>query len=572
MGERLPLGELLIQQGVITREQLEQALDAQKENGGNLGSSLKSLGLCTDEDILAAVGRQSGMDVVDLDNMEIAPDIIAKVQPPMLAETYHIVPISFDEAENTLTVAMADPLNLYALDELRFMLNCNVKGAVASETSVQAAIDKYYAAAKAESFADLLNELGTTEMTEIAEEEDVNAADLEGMANSVPVVKLLNLVLLSAIRDRSSDIHFEPYEDSFRIRYRVDGALLELQSPPRSLALPLVSRIKVMSNLNIAERRVPQDGKISLSLGGRSVDLRVSTLPTMFGESVVIRILDKTVVSLDINRLGMSEDVLATFLDLINKPNGIVLVTGPTGSGKTTTLYACLNAVNTPDSKIITTEDPVEYELPGVIQCPIHPEIDVTYAACLRAILRQDPDKILVGEIRDVETAGIAIEAALTGHLVFSTLHTQDAPGTIARMVEMGIEAYLLAATIEAVVAQRLVRCICPDCKTPYTPSDEEIMEIGMDAEEMAGRKFYYGSGCENCKKIGYRGRNAIYEIMRLNARLRDLIIARKSTEVLRQAAVESGMSTLRRSGLAKVFDGITTIEEVVRETLAGDA
>ena len=571
LGERLPLGQLLIVQGVITKEQLEMALDAQAEKGGNLGSNIKALGMCTDDDILRALGRQTGMDVVDLENMEIPPEIIKKLDPPVLAETYCIVPVDFSEADNTLTVAMGDPLNLHALDELRFMLNCNVKGAVAGEPAVRAAIERYYTSQRAETLSEMLNEMGDVEMVELKDGGDENMAELEGMMNSAPVVKLLNLVLLSAIRDHSSDIHFEPYEDSFRIRYRVDGALLEMQSPPRSLALPLISRIKVMSNLNIAERRVPQDGKISLSLGGRAVDLRVSTLPTMFGESVVIRILDKSVVSLDIDRLGMSEDVKATFTDLINKPNGIVLVTGPTGSGKTTTLYACLNAVNTIDSKIITTEDPVEYELPGIIQCAVDAQIGLTYASCLRAILRQDPDKILVGEIRDVETAGIAIEAALTGHLVFSTLHTQDAPGTVARLVELGAEPYLLAATIESVIAQRLIRCICPDCKRPYHPTDEEILEIGLNEEDMAGRTFYYGAGCENCKKVGYRGRNAIYEIMRLNGRLRDLIIARKSTELLRQAAVESGMSTLRRSGLAKVFDGITTIDEVVRETLGGE-
>ncbi|GHS90279.1 type IV fimbrial assembly protein PilB [Planctomycetales bacterium] len=572
VGARLPLGEMLVAQGVITRAQLDEALEVQAGEGGNVGFNLKKLGYCTDADVLFALARQAGMDVVTLPDMEIPPDIIAKIQPPMLAETYRIIPFEFDEEANTLTVAMADPLNLHALDELRFMLNCNVKGAVSSENDIRAALAKYYGNNEAETFDGILQE-----MDEIGglpagvNDDEMDLANLESLANAAPVVKLLNLVLLSGIRDHAADLHFEPYEDSFRIRYRVDGALLELQSPPRSLAIPLAVRIKVMSSLNIAERRVPQDGKISLNLGGRSVDLRVSTLPTMFGESIVIRILDKSVVSLDINRLGMAEDVLNTFLELINKPNGVLLVTGPTGSGKTTTLYACLNAVNDTATKIITTEDPVEYELPGVIQCPIRPEIGVTYAACLRAILRQDPDKILVGEIRDVETAGIAIEAALTGHLVFSTLHTQDAPGTVARLVEMGVESYLLAATIEAVVAQRLIRCICPECKTSYKPSDAELLELGLDATDAGEHRFYYGQGCDVCKKTGYRGRNAIYEIMRLNSHLRDFIINKRSTEVLRQAAVESGMSTLRRSGLQKVFDGITTIDEIVRETAGGD-
>lgn len=567
---RLPLGELLVSQEVITAEQLQHALSEQKSHGGAIGSLLQDLGYCTESDILLALGRQAGMEVVDLADIEIPQEVIDKVEP-LMAETYRIIPVDYDEGAKTLTIAMADPMNMHAVDELRFLLNCNVIGAVSTEGDVRDALTKYYSTKQTESFSDLLSEINDQQLVEIQEGDELNVAELEDQANSMPVVKLLNYILLSGIKDQSSDVHFEPFEDSFRIRYRVDGALLELQSPPKSLALPLISRIKVMSNLNIAERRVPQDGKITLSLGGRTVDLRVSTLPTMFGESVVIRILDKSVVSLDINRLGMSEEVLGTFLDLIHKPNGIVLVTGPTGSGKTTTLYACLNAVNDISEKIITTEDPVEYELPGIIQCPIHAEIGVTYAACLRAILRQDPDKILVGEIRDVETAGIAIEASLTGHLVFSTLHTQDAPSTIARLVEMGIEPYLLAATIESIVAQRLVRCICPECKTPYHPTDQEAYELGLSPEDMEGRKFYYGKGCANCKNIGYRGRNAIYEILRMNSTLRDLIIQQKSTEVLRTAAVESGMFTLRKAGLMKVFDGITTIDEVVRETLGAE-
>lgn len=570
MQQRMPLGEVLVAQGVISLEQLQQALDEQKQSGGALGRIIKELGFCTESDIMVALGRQAGMEVVNLPEIDIPTEVIDMVQP-LMAETYRIIPVKYSEETKSLTIAMADPNNMHAIDELRFLLNCNVIGAVSTEDDIREALEKYYASKSNESFADLLNALGSEDTLEIRDDDDLDEAQLADQANSVPVIKLLNLVLLSGIRDQSSDIHFEPFEDSFRIRYRVDGALLELQSPPRSLALPLVSRIKVMSSLNIAERRVPQDGKITLALGGRMVDLRVSTLPTMFGESVVIRILDKTVVSLDINRLGMSEDVLETFLDLIHKPSGIVLVTGPTGSGKTTTLYACLNAVNDISQKIITTEDPVEYELPGVIQCPINADIGVTYAACLRAILRQDPDKILVGEIRDVETAGIAIEASLTGHLVFSTLHTQDAPSTIARLVEMGLEAYLLAATVESIVAQRLLRCICPECKTAYTPTEEEIYEIGMAPAEMEGRNFYYGAGCSSCKGIGYRGRNAIYEILRMNSRLRDLVIAGKSTEVLRSAAVESGMSTLRQAGLQKVFDGITTIDEVVRETLGAE-
>ena len=566
---RRPIGEILIDLGIITQEHLQQALAKQKEEGGALGAVLKELGLVSEQEMLLALGQQMGMEIVNLDEAEIPEEVVGKVDR-MMAEVYRIVPVRFEEAENTLIVAMADPLNINALDDLRFMLNCNVRGAVSNEASVREAIEAHYGQSGGESIEDLISKIGDTDMVQLdATDEDLDTGSLEDMANAVPVVKLLNLVLLSAIKDQSSDIHFEPFEDVFKIRYRIDGALLEMKSPPKSLALPLISRIKVMSNLNIAERRVPQDGRIMLSLGDKTVDMRVSTLPTMFGESVVIRVLDKTVVALDINRLGMREEELEQFMDLIHKPNGIVLVTGPTGSGKTTTLYACLNAVNDVAMKIITTEDPVEYELPGIIQVPIRSEIGVTYAKCLRAILRQDPDKILVGEIRDGETAGIAVEAALTGHLVFSTLHTQDAPSTVARLVEIGVEPFLLSATIEAIVAQRLVRCICTHCKEPYTPTEEELYEIDFTPEDVEGRQFYFGSGCDVCKKTGYKGRNAIYEIMHLTSRIRDLIVQKKSTELLRSAARESGCAGLRDAGLLKVFDGITTIEEVVRETLS---
>jgi type IV pilus assembly protein PilB len=567
--QRLPLGEILVSHGFITEEQKKEALARQKAEGGALGTILKEMGALTDQQMLLALGSQMGMDVVDLEELEIEPEVIGKIER-MMAEVYRIVPVSFDDVSNTLIVAMADPQNVHALDDLRFMLNCNVRGAISNESAVRAAIDKHYGQSGTESIEDLISKIDGDDVIELMDnDENLNENTLNEMANQVPVVKLLNLVLLSAINDQSSDIHFEPFEDVFKIRYRIDGALLELKNPPRSLALALISRIKVMANLNIAERRVPQDGRIVLNMGGKTIDLRISSLPTMFGESVVIRVLDKSVVALDINRLGMREEDLEQFLELISKPNGVVLVTGPTGSGKTTTLYACLNAVNDISQKIITTEDPVEYELPGIIQVPIKADIGVTYAKCLRAILRQDPDKILVGEIRDRETAEIAIEAALTGHLVFSTLHTQDAPSTIARLVEMDIEPFLLSATIEAIIAQRLVRCICTRCKEAYTPTEEEIYEIGLTPDEVRGRQFYFGRGCEYCKSIGYKGRNAIYEIMRLNAGLRDLIIAGKSTEVVRSAAREGGMHDLRDAGLLKVFDGITTIEEVVRETMA---
>jgi type IV pilus assembly protein PilB len=387
------------------------------------------------------------------------------------------------------------------------------------------------------------------------------------MADAAPVRKLLNYVLLVAIRDKAADIHFEPFEDEFKIRYRIDGVLYEMVPPPRHLALAISSRIKVMANLDIAERRLPQDGRIMLNIAGNPVDLRVSVLPTMFGESVVMRVLDRSVLKLDLDRIGMREDELKPFRREIAKSNGILLVTGPTGCGKTTTLYCCLNEINTIDSKIITTEDPVEYDLEGIMQVQINEEIGVTFARCLRSILRQDPDKILVGEIRDLETAQIAIQSSLTGHIVLSTLHTNDAPTTITRLIDLGVEPFLICATLEAIVAQRLVRTICVNCKTPYAPTREALEAIGLTPDDMEGKNFCYGKGCQRCNNTGYRGRIAIFEIMIASDNLRELIMKNESASVMRAIARQEGMRTLRESGLLHIFDGLTTIEEVVRET-----
>ncbi len=562
---RKQLGQILIEEGLVTEKELEEGLAHQAQHGGAIGRVLIDLGVVTDNDILLAIAKQAGMDIIDLEHLEIPKEVVDMVSPSV-AQVYRIVPVSFEDG--VLTVAMADPLNVNAIDDLRFMLNCDVSGAVSNEGAVNEAIEKYYGA-ETESIADLVKDIDDDDMVEIREGDDIpDISRLEEMASSAPVVKLVNLVLFTAIRDQASDIHFEPFEDEFRIRYRIDGSLLEMQPPPRQLALAIISRIKVMSNLDIAERRVPQDGRIPLSISGNTVELRVSTLPTMFGESVVMRVLDRSVVSLDLDRLGLREEESQAIKDLVDKPNGIILVTGPTGSGKTTTLYSALNYINEVGLKIITTEDPVEYDLDGIIQVPIKEEIGVTYAACLRSILRQDPDKILVGEIRDLETAQIAIEASLTGHLVLSTLHTNDAPGTVTRLIEIGVEAFLLAATVEAVVAQRLVRVICTKCKEEYKPSEDSLMELGLTGDAVAGKTFYYGKGCENCNKTGYRGRTAIYEIMDINSKLRASIIERKSTDVLRNESQASGMRTLRDSGLLKIFDGLTTIEEVVKQTL----
>jgi len=561
------LGQVLIDMGVITQEQLKQALAHQQDTGGTLGQSLTDLGMISGEDLLNGLATQFGMQMIDLSQVEASPEALKMVSVSM-AQLYRIVPINYESG--ALTVAVADPQNVTATDELRFMLNCEIVSVLATPEQVSAAIDHYYGNQK-ESMSDLLASMqGDPDMEVLGSNEtSFDARNIDQMVNAAPVVKFLNLVLLTAIRDQASDIHFEPFEHEFKIRYRIDGTLLEIPPPPRALAMALCSRIKVMANMDIAERRVPQDNRIELNVGGNPIDLRVSTLPTYFGESVCMRVLDRSVVSLNLERLGMREEELQFFKEAIVEPNGICLVTGPTGSGKTTTLYSALNAANTPDIKIITTEDPVEYDLDGIIQCPIRADLGVTYAACLRSILRQDPDKILVGEIRDLETAEIAVEASLTGHLVFSTLHTNDAPSTITRLLDMGVEPFLVSATLYAVVAQRLVRTICVKCKDRYVPTDDALMEVNLRAEDVEGKEFFFGRRCENCNKTGYRGRNAIYEIMRVDQKMRELIIQRKSTEVVRAEAQSGGMRTLREAGILKIFDGLTTIEEVVRETLA---
>jgi len=566
--QRKLIGQILREQGFVTEEQIEEALKIQRDKGGVIGEILRSMGYASEDAIVTALGIQSGMETVDLDNLEIPPEVIEKVSVS-IASIYRIVPVSFEN--NTLTVAMAEPHNLDVLDDLRFMLSCEVHGVIAAESSVDAAIEKYYATKKAE-VDDIVKNIETSSSDDIemdfSHKEGTINLDLQEQITSAPVVKLLNYILVQAIKDQSSDIHFEPFEDDFKVRYRVDGVLYDMLPPPRHLAHAITSRVKVMSQLNIAETRLPQDGRIQLTIDGKPVDMRVSTLPTLFGESVVMRVLDRSVISLDLDRLGLREDELNAFRSLINRPHGIVLVTGPTGSGKTTTLYSCLNEANDIGIKIITTEDPVEYDLDGIIQVEINESIGVTFAACLRSILRQDPDKILVGEIRDLETAEIAIRASLTGHLVFSTLHTNDAPSAVTRLLDMGVEPFLIAATVEAVIGQRLVRNICTHCKESYEPTDEMLMQLNLTREDVRDKTFYYGKGCEHCNNTGYRGRSAVFEIMMMTDRLRELLQQRASTSAMRQIAREQGMRTMRESGLLKIYDGTTTIEEVVRETL----
>jgi len=569
-GRQKPLGQLLKEMELLTEGQIQEALQHQRKNGGVIGEILVELGYVSKEEILLALAAQMGMEVVDLDEVEISPDVLTKV-PATMAKNYNVIPIKWEDG--TLTVAMSNPHDVNVRDDLRHHLHCEVQGAVASEESVLRALEKYYSHEQ-RSLGSVLSEMGTGDDLTFEEIKDAKkkggAYNVDELVNSAPVVKLLNLILSTAIKAQASDIHFEPFENEFKVRYRVDGVLYEMEAPPLHLALPIISRIKVLSNLDISENRLPQDGRILLSVSGRPVDLRVSTLPTIFGESVVMRVLDRSVVKLDLENIGLREEEMKLLKQLINLPHGIIIVTGPTGSGKTTTLYSCLNYANDIKWKIITTEDPVEYDLDGIVQCQINEDIKVTYASLLRSILRQDPDTILVGEIRDLETAQIAIEAALTGHVVFSTLHTNDAPSAITRLLDLGVEPFLICASMEAIVAQRLVRRICANCKEEIAPTEEMLMEIGLTPAETKNKKFCWGRGCAKCNNTGYKGRMAIFEIMLLTERLKGLIMKHSSTEQLRHTAREQGMRTLRESGLLGIFDGHTTIEEVVRETLFG--
>jgi len=487
-----------------------------------------------------------------------------------MATVYKILPLTY--RDGVLTVAISDPSNMAALDDLRNFLGVKeVQAMVASPRVIAEGTIKAYAG-KEESIVDIINQLESD--PDLAGRKNETSIDLESLMeiqDAAPVRKLINMVFLLAIRDHASDVHFEPFEDEYKMRYRCDGILYEMVPPPRHLAMAISSRIKVMSNLDIAERRLPQDGRIELNVGGNPVDMRVSVLPTMFGESVVIRVLDRTVVSLDLNRVGIEPAMLAQFRQLIHKPNGIVLVTGPTGAGKTTTLYSALNELNEITDKIITTEDPVEYDIDGIVQCPINHDIGFTFAQALRSILRQDPDIILVGEVRDLETAQIAVQASLTGHMVFSTLHTNDAPSSITRMRDMGLEPYLITATLEGILAQRLVRKICEDCRTEFVPSPEMLKELNLRPQDVGGKKFFYGRGCDRCNNTGHRGRMGIFELVIVNDEIRDLISSGASTDQLRNTCRRLGMQTLRESGLKALFEGKTSIEEIVRETITED-
>ena len=566
-------GRVLTKLGKVTRDQVHEALALQKarrEKGQKtpIGELLVELGYINKNDVLEALAGQAGMRMVQID-MEAIPDAAFEALPAESANTYQIVPLDYEERTRTLTIAMKSPDNFQAVDGLRLLLGFKVNAVVAPADQIDAVLKKKYSG-ETSSMAAMMAELSDDDRLAALKGrgESIDLEELASAAEDNKVIRLLNLVLLQAIKDKASDIHFEPFEDEFKMRYRIDGVLYEMIPPPRHLALPIVSRIKVMANLDIAERRLPQDGRIELVVANNPIDLRISVLPTMFGESVVMRVLDRSNVQLSLDKIGLRDDELENIRTLIRKPNGIVVVTGPTGSGKTTTLYAALNELNEPETKILTAEDPVEYDIDGLIQCQVNPEQELTFARLLRSFLRQDPDVILVGEIRDLETAQIAVQASLTGHLVFSTLHTNDAPSSILRLLDLGVESFLLTATIEAIIAQRLVRRICLKCKEEFVASDEQLMELALRRSDVEQRTLYRGRGCDDCNHSGYRGRMAIFEIMKMDDQLREMVMQEASTTVLRTEARRRGMRTLRESGLMAIFEGQTTIDEVVRETI----
>jgi type IV pilus assembly protein PilB len=556
------VAELFVEQQVLQPSQAEDVLNEANLNGKTIVQAMVDSGFVDESGFYRTIAEALGAEYVDLGDKEIVPAIL-KLIPSGLARLHRALPIGL--SGNTLRVALADPLDPRAAEDLRFALGKDVDVVVAPTEQIDNRIKEYYGA-DTTSMEEVLKQLGEAgEMLQIRGDE--TAAAVEAEANATPIIRFVDLILYQAIQDRASDIHFEPFENEFKIRYRVDGALYEMSPPPRHLALPVVSRVKVMANMNIAERRLPQDGRIQKNIAGRHVDLRVSTLPTQFGESVVLRVLDRSTVNLDLEMLGMPEYVHNYILEIINCPNGIFIATGPTGSGKTTTLYSCLRQINTIDSKLLTAEEPVEYDLEGIVQVPVNEAIGLTFARVLRAFLRQDPDRIMIGETRDLETAQIAIQASLTGHLVFTTLHTNDAPGAITRLIDMGVEPFLISATLEAVLGQRLLRSICPNCRAPYQPNESVLAQLELSKRDIGDRKFFYGKGCDACNHTGYKGRKGIYELMKITDPLRELINERAPTVVLKQKSIELGMVTLRQDGLRSIFAGDTTIEEVLKYT-----
>lgn len=565
-GEGSILSELVRERSLLSAEQFHEIEEEHERTGKSLSQIMVDFGLVNEEQLLRAVAEHLSLEYLNLEDVDFSQPVLRSM-PSSVARMYGAVPVAL--TGNTVTVAVIDPYNPQLVGELSFILGKDVQIAVAPTKQIEEAIQKYFGE-ESESLKDVLtdmeSQLASAEAIETVTKSGGTAA-LEELASQAPIVRFVNLILFQAIQDRASDIHFEPFEDEFKIRYRVDGALYEMTPPPKHLALPVISRVKVMSNLNIAERRMPQDGRIQLNIAGRQVDLRVSTLPTQYGESVVLRVLDRSVVNLEMESLGMPTELLERTKEVIKVPNGIFIVTGPTGSGKTTTLYSCLRRINTIDMKLLTAEDPVEYDIEGIMQVPINEAIGLTFARALRSFLRQDPDVIMVGEMRDLETAQISIQASLTGHLVFTTLHTNDAAGAVTRMIDMGVEPFLISSTLQAILAQRLVRTVCKKCRVAYEPPEAVLSEIGLTKEDTQGRPFYYGKGCADCNETGYRGRKGLFELLVITEPIRELVNMRAPSGVIRGRALELGMRTLREDGIRTVLDGVTTVEEVLKYT-----
>ncbi len=553
--------EIFVDQGIVDPEQVDDIAQEVSQTGKSLPQTLVDYQFVTEEQFYQTIANALGAEYADLRNFEPPPEILRLI-PSGTVQLHKAFPLGTDGM--TIQAALADPLNAQTVEDLRFALGKEIQIIVAPVYQIEDLIRKYYGS-DASSMDDILAELGGT--VEFGQDGSIDMKNLEAEANSTPIIRYVDLVVYQAIQDRASDVHFEPFETEFKIRYRVDGALYEMSPPPRHLALPVISRIKVMANLNIAERRLPQDGRIQKIIGGRQVDLRVSTLPTQFGESVVLRVLDRSAVQLDLEKLGMPKNIYDYICRTVELPNGIFIVTGPTGSGKTTTLYAALNRINTVDCKVLTSEDPVEYDIEGIIQVPVNENIGLTFAKVLRAFLRQDPDRIMVGETRDLETAQIAIQASLTGHLVLTTLHTNDSPGAVTRLIDMGVEPFLISASLEGVLGQRLIRKICPNCRKGYEPTEAVLSQLGLSPHEIGDKNFYYGVGCDVCSKNGYKGRKGIYELLNITDPLREMINQRAPSVVLKQKAIELGMSTLREDGLRCIYEGETTIEEILKYT-----
>jgi type IV pilus assembly protein PilB len=567
------LGEILIKENLITSDQLRQALEHQKATGGRLGTCLMKLGFISDDEITGVLSRQYGVPSINLKYYEVDSAVI-KLIPQDTAIRYQIVPLS--RVGSTLTIAMTDPTNVFAMDDIKFMTGFNVEPVVASETAIAEAISKFYGEAQSgEELSKVMKDLTGEEAADLelaAEEQETNLAELERAAEEAPIIKLVNLILTDAVKRGASDIHIEPYEKEVRVRFRIDGILQAVMSPPLKLRDAIISRIKIMAKLDISEKRLPQDGRIMIKYRKdgkiKDLDFRVSTIPALYGEKIVMRLLDKENLRLDMTKLGFEPESLAKFERAILRPYGMVLVTGPTGSGKTNTLYSSIARLNTPETNIMTAEDPVEFQLAGINQVQMKDQIGLNFAAALRAFLRQDPNIILVGEIRDFETAEIAVKAALTGHLVLSTLHTNDAPSTISRLMNMGIEPFLVATSVNLICAQRLVRKICSNCREVLTLPEQAMLDAGYTQEELPTTQIFIGKGCGTCNKTGYKGRVGLYEVMEISDELRELILVGASALELKKKAMDNGMLTLRRSGLTKVALGMTTIEEVVRETV----